>query len=110
MKLVSYLVVAVLLLWRRALYIRNWDSIPGGDKRFFSTPQRPERHWGPASLLSNGYGGALSPEVKRPGLEADRDNFTFTFSSVLGSLSMRISGVSQQTIGLNGSVSTQPYR
>jgi hypothetical protein len=30
-------------------------SIPGRDKRPSSTPQRPDRLWGPPSLLSNGY-------------------------------------------------------
>jgi hypothetical protein len=30
-------------------------SIPGGDWEFFSSPPRPERPWGPPSLLSNGY-------------------------------------------------------
>jgi hypothetical protein len=40
-------------------------SIPGRGKRFFSTPQSPDR------LISNGYRGALSPGVKRHGREAD---------------------------------------
>jgi hypothetical protein len=35
------------------------DSIPGRDKRFVSTPQRPDRLWGPPSLLSNGYWGLI---------------------------------------------------
>jgi hypothetical protein len=30
-------------------------SIPGGGWEFFSSPPRPERLWGPPSLLSNGY-------------------------------------------------------
>jgi hypothetical protein len=34
-----------------------------------STPQRPDRLWGPNNLLSNGYGGSL-PGVKQPGCEA----------------------------------------
>jgi hypothetical protein len=53
---------------------RNWDrsvgiatgygldgpgSIPG-NARFFSSPQRPDRLWHPASLLSNGYRGLSS--------------------------------------------------
>jgi hypothetical protein len=29
------------------------------------TPLRPDRLWGPSSLLYNGYRGALSPGVKR---------------------------------------------
>jgi hypothetical protein len=32
---------------------------------------RPDRLWGPRSLLSNGYQGALSLEVKPPGHEVD---------------------------------------
>jgi len=32
-------------------------SIPGGDWEFFSSPPRPEKLWGPASLLCNGYQG-----------------------------------------------------
>jgi hypothetical protein len=34
--------------------------------RIFSSPRRPDRLWGPPSLLSNGYQG-----VKRTGREAD---------------------------------------
>jgi hypothetical protein len=48
--------------------VRIWS---GRDKRFFSTPQSPGRLWGPLSLLSNGYRGALFPGVKRLGREAD---------------------------------------
>jgi hypothetical protein len=45
---------------------RGWTS--SRDKRLFSCPRRPDRLWGPHSLLSNGYrGGALCPGVKRPG-------------------------------------------
>jgi hypothetical protein len=36
-----------------------------------SSLQRPDRLWGPPSLLSNGYGTDLLPGVKRPGREAD---------------------------------------
>jgi hypothetical protein len=39
--------------------------------RIFSSPRCPDRLWGPPNLLSNGYRGALSPGVKRPGCEAD---------------------------------------
>jgi hypothetical protein len=31
------------------------DSMTGRGKRFLSTPQRPDRLWGPFSRLSNGY-------------------------------------------------------
>jgi hypothetical protein len=44
--------------------------VPVGAKSFISL-RRPDRFWGPPSLLSNSYGG-FSPEVKRPGREADR--------------------------------------
>jgi hypothetical protein len=37
----------------------------------FSSPRRPDRLWGPPSLLSNGY-RALSAGVNRPGREACR--------------------------------------
>jgi hypothetical protein len=44
------------------------ESIPGKGK-IFSTPQSPERYWGPYNLPSDVYGGDL-PVVKRPGLES----------------------------------------
>jgi hypothetical protein len=47
------------------------NSIPGRGWEFSSSPPRPQRLWGPPSLLSNGYQGALSLGVKRPGREAD---------------------------------------
>jgi hypothetical protein len=42
---------------------RGWEC--------FSSPQCPHCPWGPPSLLSTGYQGALSLGVKRPGREAD---------------------------------------
>jgi hypothetical protein len=45
-------------------------SVSGG-ARFFSSPQRPDRLWGPPRLLPSGYRGTLSPGTKRPGREAD---------------------------------------
>jgi hypothetical protein len=42
-------------------------SIPGRD--FMSWPPCPDRLWGPPSLLSSGYRGALLPRVKRLGRE-----------------------------------------
>jgi hypothetical protein len=44
--------------------------VPVGS-RIFLSPCRPDRLWGQASLLSNGYRGLFSPGVKRPGREAD---------------------------------------
>jgi hypothetical protein len=43
----------------------------GGGWEFFSSPPRPERLWGPLSLLFNAYRLFFSPGVKRPGREAD---------------------------------------
>jgi hypothetical protein len=43
--------------------------VPVG-KIIFSSPRRPDRFWGPPSLLPNGYRG-LSPGVKLQGREAD---------------------------------------
>jgi hypothetical protein len=54
-------------------YGLNWllgVRVPVGTK-IFSAPNRPDRRWGPTSLLSNGYRWALSPGVKRPVREAD---------------------------------------
>ena len=36
-------------------YSKNRSSIPGRGKCFFSFPKRPDRLWGPLSLLFNGY-------------------------------------------------------
>jgi hypothetical protein len=38
-------------------------SILGRGKRFLSTIQRPDRLWGPPSLLSNGYLGVKAVEA-----------------------------------------------
>jgi hypothetical protein len=45
--------------------------IPGGGWEFFSSPPCPERQCGPPILLPNGYRGALSLGVKRPGRAAN---------------------------------------
>jgi hypothetical protein len=44
---------------------------PGKGERSFYIPQLLGEVWVPPSLLSDGYRGALSPEVKRPELEVD---------------------------------------
>jgi hypothetical protein len=43
--------------------------------RISTSPYRPDRLWGPPSILSNGY-QAFSPGVKRQGLEADHSSST----------------------------------
>jgi hypothetical protein len=48
----------------------GWGSFLGMVKKFFSIPCRPDRLWGPHSLLSNGYRG-LFPRVKQLEREAD---------------------------------------
>jgi hypothetical protein len=45
------------------------DSVPGTEIFLFSTPL-PDQLWGRSSLLFNGY-RRLSPEIKRPGREAN---------------------------------------
>jgi hypothetical protein len=46
-------------------------SSPGRSWEFFSSLARPNRLWGPPSLLSNRYRGTLSQEVKWLGHEPD---------------------------------------
>jgi hypothetical protein len=40
-------------------------------KRFFSTPQRPHRSWGPHNLLTQWAAGAIRPVIKCLGREPD---------------------------------------
>jgi hypothetical protein len=47
----------------------GWGSLPSSIKRFSSTPQRPDRLWGPPSFLSRWYRD-LSPAIKRAAHEA----------------------------------------
>jgi len=43
-----------------------------GARNFSFSMRCPERHWGPHRVLSNGYHGAFSLEVKHAEREADR--------------------------------------
>jgi hypothetical protein len=44
----------------------GWGSIPARDKRVFSSPQHPDRLWGPPSLLSN-VNSKIFPAIKAAG-------------------------------------------
>jgi hypothetical protein len=48
----------------------GWSSILDRGKRFMSSPKRPDRLWGPPSVLHNGT-RALFLGVKRQGHEAE---------------------------------------
>jgi hypothetical protein len=50
---------------------RGSIAVRGSDGIFFSSPPRPDRFWGPPSLLSSGYLGAFTAGVKRPGRKPD---------------------------------------
>jgi len=45
-------VSTVTRLWSR--HPKNSDSIPGNNKKFTSSPKRPDVFWGPSSVLING--------------------------------------------------------
>jgi hypothetical protein len=51
-------------VWQRTTDRAPAGLIPGRGKRFFSSPQRPDRLWDPPSLLSNGYRGQSGRIVK----------------------------------------------
>lgn len=56
--------------------LRAWTVLvlnPGRCKRFFSSPKRPARLWGPPNLLLNGHRGSFSG-IKRPGFEVDHSH------------------------------------
>jgi hypothetical protein len=57
------------VVWQWATGGVNDSSSPGRGWEFFFSPPRPDRLWGPPSLLYNGYEG-LSLWLKRPGREA----------------------------------------
>jgi hypothetical protein len=48
-----------------------WFRFPARGKRFFSSPQRPDRLWGPTQRTNQWVPEAFLLEVQRPGREAD---------------------------------------
>jgi hypothetical protein len=50
--------------------MRGQDLIPDRLKRFLSSPEGPDRIWGPPSLVLNGYRG-LSSGIRRSACETD---------------------------------------
>jgi hypothetical protein len=54
--------------YKDGLWLDVRGSIPWREKRFFSTPQRPDR------FVSNGYLGLFPRGVKRPRREADHSH------------------------------------
>jgi hypothetical protein len=53
-----------------SIYFGNKYTIPAEGKGFFSSPDGPDRLWGPSSLLFNGYRGNFAG-VKRSGREVN---------------------------------------
>jgi hypothetical protein len=58
--------------------------VPVGS-RIVPSPRRPDRFWGPPSLLFNGH-GRLSPWIKRPGRETDNSLQLVPKSRIRGSI------------------------
>jgi hypothetical protein len=50
-----FLIYMTMSSWICNVIRELWVSSPGRDWEFFSSPPRPDRLWGPPSLLSNGY-------------------------------------------------------
>jgi hypothetical protein len=65
---IIYCTEVVVSRYSHGLRARRRGSIPGKGKRFFSSPQCPDRLWDPPIQW---VPGALSPGVKRLGHEAD---------------------------------------
>jgi len=55
----------------RKIYIPFPPPFSGRGERYSFFLHRPDRFWGPPSLLFNGCKGSLSSSVKRPGRETD---------------------------------------
>lgn len=94
-------------IFSTCLQIMRWNfgsSNPGRRRKFFSSPIRPDRDWGPPTILFCGYWGSF-PGAKRPGREVGhwtpscakvelhlyspylptwrgQENFTFQYQSV----------------------------
>jgi hypothetical protein len=54
----------------------GWGLTPRGG--FFSFPKHRDRLWGPPSLLSNGYWGALPPEADHSHLMLCQEWWSYT--------------------------------
>jgi hypothetical protein len=66
-----YRVGAGIAQWYSAGLRAGWSRVPIPARTGNEQP-RPDRLWGPPSLLSNGYQRLLPLEVKRPGRETDQ--------------------------------------
>jgi hypothetical protein len=58
MKTVALHTLLYVSRYNDGLRLDGSGSIPDS-ARFYSSPQRPDRHWGPPSLLSNGHRSSL---------------------------------------------------
>jgi hypothetical protein len=88
--------------------VKGWTASKSGfdsrqEQEILYSPQRPDRLWGPPSLLSKRYWRLFPRGVKRPEHEPDhshlhlvprlikqRDNFTLPYSCVLHALPIQV--------------------
>ena len=62
-------------------------SNPGRGKKFFFSAKRPDRLWGPSTLLFNTCRGALPLAIRRQGFEADYPRHVGSKLRMSGSIS-----------------------